>query len=371
MASDMHQPCSSARRRCIVVATALGCLVLADVLVRNAGDDLRAFYVNPYERKLGALSDRSPKPEIVLMGSSRVKYGLVPEEFERLTGRQAFNLGIPASKTLEWQKVAQRLLEGMKPSLVVLGVNASIIRADYLPVPAARDLWAFDDFAAYCWSDGWSGEIAGHYIVRNAGAAWRLYHARFELRLLMQERLGFILPKHAQEAAERRARVSKPLPPDGFEHPWLYGRRLRNLQVLLDEDGAAKVWAAETPAYSPDAAAIAHFEALLRMFRERGVPVIVAYVPNSPRTEARWKAVEPEMIDVLERVCRESRVHFVPCSQSDLPRTDADYLEELHAGLPLARQISRRIAGRVMALGLLDGPPRHLAQAGEDSAASP
>ncbi len=263
------------------------------------------------------------------------------------------------------------LLERTTPSIVVLGLNASMVRADYLPVPAARDLWALDDFAAYCWSDGWSGEVAGHFFVRNAGSVWRLYHDRFELRLLVQERLGFILPKHAQVAAERRTRVSKPLPSDGFEHPWLHGRRLRNLQVLLDEDGAAGVLVAQTPAYSPDAKAVGHFEALLRMFRARGVAVIVAYVPNSPRTEQRWQGVEPAMIDLLENVCRKNRVPFVSCSQDDLRRTDADYLDETHAGLPLAGRISRRIAGRIMALGLLEVPPRHFAQAGEDPAASP
>ncbi len=364
MTSDTLQR-SSNRRRCVVVGTALACLVLADVLVRNADHRLRAFYVNAYERKLGALDDRSPQPEIILMGSSRAKYALVPEEFERATGRRAFNLGIPASKTLEWQKVVQGLLERTTPSLVVLGVNASIVRADYLPVPAARDLWAFDDFAAYCWSDGWSPEITGHYIVRNAGSAWRLYHDRFELRLLMQERIGFVLPKHAQVAAERRARVSKPLPSDGFEHPWLYGRRLRNLQVLLDEDGQENVWAAGTPAYSPDAQAVVHFEALLTMLRARGVPVVVAYLPNSPRTEERWKDVEPAMIDILRTACRENGVAFVSCTQAELHRTNADYLEELHAGLPLARRISQRIAGRVTVLGLLEGGPRHVARAGE------
>jgi len=371
MSPDSYSRHSSTRRRCIVVATALACLVLADVLVRWAADDLRAYYVHAYNRKLATIADQSPKPEIVLMGSSRVKYGLVPSEFEKLTGLRTFNLGIAASKTLEWQKVTQRLLEKMTPSLIVLGVNASVVRADYLPVPAARDLWDFDDFAAYCWSDGWSGEIAGHYLVRNAGAGWRLYHDRFELRMMAQEQLGSILPKHAQQATERRARVSTILPPDGFEHPWLYGRRLRNLQVMLDEDGEANVWAAQVPACSPDAKAVEHFHTLLRMFQAREIPVIVAYLPNSPRTEKRWAGVEPAMIAMIEGVCRENRVPFVSCSQADLPRTDADYLEELHAGLPLAERISRRIAGRIVTLGLLDGPPRHFAHAGDDRASSP
>ncbi len=370
MTSDLHRR-SPNRRRFVVVATALACLVMADILVRNADGPLRAFYVNTYERKLAALGDRSPEPKIILMGSSRVMYGLVPDEFERLTGRRAFNLGIEDSQTLEWRKVAQELWERTRPSLVVLGVNANAVRADYLPVPAARYVWEFDDFAAYCGSDGWSGEIARHCLVRSAGSAWRLYHDRYGLRMLMQEQLGFILPKHAQQAVEQRASASRRLPSDGFERLWLWGRRRRNLQARLDEVGAANVRAVETPAYSPDAKALEHFDALLAMFRTRGIRVIVAYIPNSPLTEQRWKDVEPAMIDMLETACRQRGVPFVSCSQADLPRTNADYLDELHATLPLAKRISRRIAGQIMAFGLLDSPPRHLAQAGEDMATSP
>jgi len=370
MASDLHRR-SPNRRRLVVVATTLACLVLADILVRNADGPLRAFYVNTYERKLGALGDRSPEPKIILMGSSRVMYGLVPEEFERLTGRRAFNLGIEDSQTLEWRKVAQGLLERTRPSLVVLGVNANIMRADYLPVPAARYVWEFDDFAAYGLSDGWSGEIARHALVRSAGSGWRLYHNRYGLRMLMQEQLGFILPKHAQQAVEQRTSAARRLPPDGFERLWLCGRRRRNLQARLDEVGAANMRAFEAPAYSPDAKALEHFDALLAMFRTRGIRVMVAYVPNSPLTEQRWMDVEPAMIAMLETACRQRGVPFVSCSQADLPRTNADFLDELHARLPLAERISRRIAGRIMALGLLEGPRRHVAHAGEDLAVSP
>ncbi len=370
MASDIHQP-SSARRRCVVVATSLACLAAADLFVRSADGRLRAYYINTYERKLGALGDQSPKPEIILVGSSRVMYGLVPEEFERINGLRAFNLGVEASQTLEWQKVAQGLLERTRPSLVVLGVNANVASADYVPLRAARYLWGFEDFAAYFWSDGWSSEIARHCLVRGAGSAWRLYHDRFGLRMLMQEQLGFVLPKHAQQAVEERAFASRRMPPDGFERLWLCGRRRRNLQVKLDEVGAANVRTIAMPVYSPEPKAIEHFDALLAMLRTQGIRVIVAYVPNSPLTEQRWKDVEPAMIDMLETACRERGVSFVSCSQADLPRTDADYLDETHAALPLAERISRRIAGRIMTLGLLESQPRHVAHAGEDLAASP
>ncbi|MBN2561166.1 MAG: hypothetical protein JXQ75_09575 [Phycisphaerae bacterium] len=342
------------RRRVTVVASTLACLAAVDVLVRCGDKELRQFYIDPYERKRTTLTELSPRPEIVLMGSSRANYGFVPEEFRRVTGRRTFNLAVPGSKVIEWQCVARDCLQPLEPSLVVLGVNASALRADYSPLPAARHLFTWSDMVDYCESDGWSGEVVRHFLLRNVGPAWATFHRRYEVKMLIQEQVGIILPKYAQLASERRAWVAKPCPPDGYEHPWLYGRRLRDLQAQLDEDGEAKVWAASVPAFSPDARAIDHFGRLLAWFTQRGIPLMVAYLPNSPRTENRWAEVEPGMINILAAVCHEHGIPFISCFRDELPRTNRDFVEELHAGLPLARRISLRVAGHVQALGLLE-----------------
>ncbi len=363
------------RRRLIVVSTTLMSLLAVDVLVRLNDGELSAFYVDPYQRKLDKLQDLASKPDttpdVILIGSSRAKYGLVPEEFERLTRCKTFNLAVPASKVLEWRLLARACVERVRPKLVVLGVNASTLRADYLPVPAARHLFTDRDMIDYCLSDGWSSEVVGYYLHRRLGPVWALFHNRFEVKMLIQEQAGCILPKYAQLACEQRQRTAKQCPNDGFEHPWLYGRRLRNLQAQLDEDGEGNVWTASVPAYSPDAHAIAHFDALLGWFDEQKIPLIVTYLPNSPRTTLRWKSVEPAMIDTLASICSSHDVPFVPWSRDEVPWRNDDYIEELHAGLPLARRMSRRIAERIVALDLQNDGTRRVTQVPEDDATLP
>ena len=360
----------SHRRRVIVVTTTLSCLVAIDLAVRHHDEELAAFYINRFQRKQDVLDDLADKPKIVLMGSSRAKYALVPNEFQRVTGQRTFNLAIPASKVIEWRLLAERCFTEFKPEIVVLGINASAIRADYFPLPAAENLFRWRDFFDYCREHGWSNEVARFYLNRPSRSIWTLYHRRYALRMLIQERLAPLLPKYAQEARERRVMVAKPCPADGFEHPWLQGRRLRNLGIQLDEESEG-VLGAEIPPYAADASAIDDFEQLLIWFDRRRIRVMVAYLPNSPRTEARWQAVEPPMRDVIRAVCRRHGVPFLPCSHEDVPRTNADYFEECHVGIRLARRISRRIADSLISIGLLPGDGPMLAQAPEDDSETP
>ncbi|MFQ5411978.1 MAG: hypothetical protein ACE5EC_06760, partial [Phycisphaerae bacterium] len=90
-------------------------------------------------------------------------------------------------------------------------------------------------------------------------------------------------------------------------------------------------------------------------------PLCVAYLPNSPATEARWRNVEPAMEQVIASACRDRGIPYLSCSFQAVPRTNYDYLEELHTGLPLARRITRRIAKHIVQLGWLDNPQSRIA----------
>lgn len=340
------------QRRIIVVAVSLASLATVDLLVRLRSSRLDEYYVDHYARKTRALDARADLPEILLLGSSRAAYALVPGEFEMATGRRAFNLAIPASKVLEWRLLAERVVPGVDPPLIVLGINASEIRADYEPVSAARDLFTMGDLVNCVAFDGWSNAVVGHYLERNAGAAWALFHRRYEMLSWLQESAEFCFSKHAQLARERRLAASRPSPGDGYEHPWLSNKRTRTLEEQVRSDPAS-VFAAGVPPFDENAPAVRHFRELLGWFKQRRMRVIVAYIPNSPRTETRWRAVEGRMSDAIERICREAGVPFIDADPSELPRTNADYFEETHMGLPLARRISRRIAVQSIQLGLL------------------
>lgn len=351
---------SSARRRIIIVLTTLACLFAAEMGVRHYQSLFVVYHSHPYERKREALMQLDPPPDVILLGSSRVKYGLVPDDFAKASGCRVFNLGIAGSKTLEWQWIARECIAPIRPRLVVLGVNASIVRADYLPVPAAQSLFSLSDLAEYMMDDGWSNEVMRNFAYERTARSSSLFYYRYGIRMAIQEQLGFILPKHAQEAIERREFTGRKPPLDGFEHPWLRGQRLKTMDKILEED-ASKVFACSVPAYAPDAKAIRHFGDLLDWFQTERIPLVVAYMPNSPRTEERWRAVEPAMHDIIERECVARGVPFVDCPLSEVPRSNSNYFEELHVTLPLAHTLSRRVVERVTALGLLDARQPQLA----------
>jgi hypothetical protein len=362
---------AAARRRIVILWSAAATFALADWVVRGGDESLRAYYTNQYTRKRAVIDSLPQRPDIVLFGSSRTHYGLVPDEFARATARRVFNFGVPASKVIEWKIIARETFASWQPLLVVLGVNGSAIRADYLPVPAARDMFEWRDFIDYCRTDGWSSEVAGHYFRHNLGRAWATWHHRSEIRYWIDEHSGFFLPKYAQHARERREMVAMPCPPDGYEHPWLRGERLASLKAQIELNGEGRVTRSGVPAYAPDAQALVHFEELLAWFDAQQIPLVVAYLPNSPRTEARWASVEPQLERDIAAACARAGVPYLSCTRDEIPRSNDDYLDETHAGLYLAQSISRRIAGKIVALGLIDAERPRFADASDAEATVP
>ncbi|MBK8267968.1 MAG: hypothetical protein IPK83_06525 [Planctomycetes bacterium] len=357
MSNSIKSLSPAAKRRIAVLFFTFATLAVCDVFIRKNDSALDEFYVNHYRRKLDALHARPEPPRILLLGSSRVAYALVPQEFEQVIGAPAFNFGIPASKVLEWQILFSRYVEAMKPGLIVLGVNASEIRADYEPVSAARDLFDWDDLFACLREDGWSSTVVGHFLERNSGIAWALLHRRYETMKWLQERAESVFPKYAQIARERRLRVITPCSLDGYEHPWAANRRMKSLEAQLEIDSNA-VMVASMPQFDPQAPAVRRFGELLAHCRDTGIPLVVAYIPNSPRAEKRWMSVESDLEKTIARCCHEAGINYIGAPMTEVPRTDADYLDETHVGLALAKRLSRRIAERSMRLGLLTGNAR-------------
>lgn len=347
----------AAKRRIAVLFFTFAALAGIDLIIRTNDAALDEFYVDHYRRKLDALHARPEPPRILLLGSSRAAYALVPQEFEQIIGAPAFNFGIPASKVLEWQILLDRYVESMKPDLIVLGVNASEIRADYEPVSAARDLFEWNDFLACLREDGWSSTVVGHFLERNSGAAWALLHRRYETIQWLQERAETVFPKYAQLAREGRLRVITPCSIDGYDHPWAVNRRMKSLKAQLEIDQNA-VMMASVPKFDPHAPAVRRFGELLIRCKNTGIPLVVAYIPNSPRAEKRWMSVESDLEKTIVRCCREAGIDYISAPVEEVPRTDADYLDETHVGLTLAKRLSRRIAERSMRLGLLTGNAR-------------
>jgi hypothetical protein len=366
--SDKPNLSPAARRRIVVVTATIAALVAIDLSIRGLRPTLEQYTVREYAKKTTAFVQRDNAP-IVLMGSSRAKYALVPRVFEQVTGRSAFNLAIAGAKTAEWQSLAKQVFDLHPPALVVLGINASEVRADYLPTDAARELFTLPDILESVQIEGPSADVLSGYLHKSLGPAWALMNQRYELKMFLSEQADAILPKHSQHARELRRRVATACPVDGYEHPWQFGRQLRTLEQKMLED-VASADAASLPAFDPNAPAFTRLCDLLDDLRKIGTARLVAYLPNSPATEARWSQIEPKMVDRIAQVCQDAGAEFVDCRMTIGPRSNSDYMEELHVGYPLARRISETLARRVVAAGLIEVSTHRLAEAtgeGEES----
>jgi hypothetical protein len=341
------------RRRIVVCASGAMCIVAIELTVRHVLPALRAYDVALYQRAQDGLRS-ADRPDILLMGSSRARYALDPSAFEEVLGHSAYNVALSGSKIVEWSVLVRRLFKDYTPRAVVIGINASEVRYDYVPTEAALHVFEFDDFRESLYTDGFSLDVAGAYARRTLGPWWKTYDHRYELLSYAHEQLAAVLPKHAQLARELRERAAEPRPPKGYDHPWSRGRRLKNLLQKEMEDHLTEI-EYHVPHYRPDAFTFVRLNNLLEELHGRGIRVVVAYLPNSPRTEARWRAVEPRMRDRIAQLCQAQGVLFLHWDHAQLPRSDEDYLDETHAGWPLACEISRRIAEQIDALALLEG----------------
>lgn len=346
------------RRRVVILGAAVLTLLAVELTVRRFQGLFRAYDVALYDRAQDGFRS-ADHPDIVLLGSSRVRYGFDPTVFEQILCRKAYNVALSGSKIVEWSVLARRIFSDYAPRLVVIGINASEVRYDYVPTEAARHLFNFDDLLESIQTDGLSIDVVGAYAQRSLGPLWKTYDYRYEVLAWGQERLAAILPKQAQLARELRERAAEPRPANGYDHPWSHGRRLKTLMQKVMEDHLAVI-EENAPKHRPDAFSFIRLGNLLDGLQSRGSRIIVAYIPNSPRTEDRWRNVEPEITTCIARTCQARGIPFLHWDRDQLPRTDRDYLDETHVGWPLAREISRRVAEQIDALALLEDPARDI-----------
>ncbi len=343
------------RRRVIVVVTTLLSLVAVDRVVVILDPTLARYDTrwnhNAFYRKPAALQ-AGPMPDIVLMGSSRAALGLVPEIFEAATGLQTYNMAVAGSQTAEWQVLARGLFSERHPHLVVLGVNAGEFWADYEPLNGATFLFDFGDLVEACRREGRCRVLIGPYVARRVGDFWATFHRRHELKMCGYERLAGMLPDHARRSRAHRLRISEPTPRDGYRHPKVMGRSAGNLQDAIDSGRLGPRDREQCGRFDADATPFARFDELIGFLQGAGVDVLVAYLPNSPATEVRWRSVEPLISEHLRRMCRDRDVRFVDCREAPFTRSNREFVDEVHVGPRLARRISEYIVNTLTSSGL-------------------
>lgn len=353
----MKRVASHAWRRAIVLSTVTLCLLAVEWAVGWSQETL-----NQYDGRFepGGFARRQSEIEtlegcdIILLGSSRVMYALVPEEFRNVTHHAAYNLGLSGGRTADWQIFARRLSDHHRPELIILGVNAEAFFQDYIPERTAFLLFDFDDLLESFRREGFSRKVISRYAQSRFTRLWTLYGRRAEIKHHLQEQTAWLFPKYAQLSREQRRRSSFLSPHDGYENLYIaLGHETQTLQEAIDGGTPIHFPLEDIPQFVPDASPYGRFGDVLAFFNDRHISVIVAYLPNSPRAEARWKAEEPSIIHHIAGLCQTHDVPFINCRSEQIRRTNGDYLDEIHVDLPLARRISRHIARRIVAMNLL------------------
>lgn len=342
-------------RRITILLSVVATLLLVESLVRRHEATLLAYHRDGLSSKFDRLAEYEPEPQVLLLGSSRAHFGLVPDVFQRTTGYSTFNLGISASTLPEWRLIARRALHDIEPRLVVVGINARMLRADGVPLMAARQLFELSDLIEHSFRYEWSNELIDDYLRAQVVSQLRTWRYTNQLRMWIHEcALAEAFPKYAQLARERRALVELPLPSDGFDHPRRIGQSRRTLPELIEAVGADYLRPPPVPKFSPQDEVLRVFDDLLVELRESGATVLVCYLPNSPRTEAVWHEHEPLIIEIIATIAANNGVTFLDASVEGLPRSDADFIDDTHVDLDLAERISLRVAENAIRLGLLD-----------------
>ncbi|HZM00087.1 MAG TPA: hypothetical protein VFD43_07545 [Planctomycetota bacterium] len=129
----------------------------------------------------------SPAPDVLFLGSSRVRDAVVPSLvaslLEQAWGRpaRAYNLGLPNATLEEYRAIVGSHLPDPAPRYVVLGLSGTeLVNPDTFQY-ASRFLWHWSDFSSWLADVSWEGfrvEHVENYIELELARRWYLFGQR-------------------------------------------------------------------------------------------------------------------------------------------------------------------------------------------------
>jgi len=305
--------------------TLVGLLVALALLVRVT-DPLAAFgtgLVPPIvsadrDYKAALYRARTPRPEVVLLGSSRIK-ALRPACVSALTGRPAFNFGVNAGVAEDFVAIFRfmRSRPGFKVREILLGAEPEAFTGDPSFGRALAQSRALGPFVPevgsdpeLLWSDLWSQASA-------LAAVRSVWHYGFDRQKLPQEELA----------------------PDGFQTRPLWDDEIRNGRfpqhsAVLASSHAVRSRYLGGNHLSPGR--LAQLHELLEEARAAGVQVR-AFVPPVHPALSRDAAgtalpgLTAELVGYLRSAEREGLIHYVETrSLSDFHGDSTLYYDAIH-----------------------------------------
>lgn len=286
-------------------ATFVGLLGILAALVRIT-DPLATFgtgLVPPMvsadrDYKANLFRARRPSPEVVLLGSSRIKM-LRPECVTALTGRPAFNFGVNAGVAEDYLAIFRfmRAQPGFRVGEILLGAEPEAFVGDPRIGRSLAQSRALAPFVSHVpsdpdqmWSDHWSQASA-------AAALRSLWHHAFDRNVLPQEALG-------QDGLQVRP----------FWDHQIQNGRFPQQSVILTSSRAIRSRYLGTARLSPGR--LAQLDQLLKEALAAGVRVTAFVPPVHPALirDAAGTSLKPltdDLVRVLRSAKRRGLLHYV------------------------------------------------------------
>jgi hypothetical protein len=352
-----------ARRLAVRLLIVLALLVISDLLVRALLPPEDLLEWTPPEEAAYTLKvsrfEEGPAPDILFLGSSRVRDGVVPEVFSsdlvQRWGRPArtYNLGLNNAKAEEYLSVVRSHLPDPPPPRVVLGITGSeVVQVDGFQF-ASRYLWTLRDAADWwqrCPSESRDMAQLENLAESELGRLWYVFGHRDALREALTDALRGSFGWFALDESERQHRDAAArklrehvLAEDGYLPP--EAPQLESLAVRLQRDpGAVHVPPRELNAAPVQMAAppFTELRALAALLAERNCRLAVVETPVSPWLQELNPVLHGDVFrQRMSELADELGIVWVPMPERTTHLTNSCYTDASHLSVAGARRYTR------------------------------
>lgn len=379
-AEDVDDQGPSVARRLLPRALlCLALLVVTDVVLRRTVppeslvawmDPEPATYIVKVERFAN-----SPAPDLLVLGSSRVRDGVVPSVLEETFAARGghdvdvYAMGLVNAKLAEWRAYLRSHLPDPPPERVVIGVTGSELVRVHGFQYAARFLWRPSDLVDYLGRTSYDDLKVEHvesFLASMLGDVWYLFDFRGPLRecatAWVLGRLG--LDEYAPRSTERQREQSRwitdfVMADDGHAPPLEASPRTLAQKIARDEDAVRRTIPGRELVRDAEMRD-GGFEVLVELVEDlhaRGCRVALVEMPTSPYLQELNPVLHG---DVFRRrvglLCAELGATWVPLPPKHTHLTNDMYVDVNHLADTGARRYSRALAQGLLAAGFLDDP---------------
>jgi hypothetical protein len=311
-----------------------------------------------------------PAPDVLVLGSSRIRDALIPDIFvRRLSGQwgrtaPVYNLGLGGAHSEEYYTLVSSYLPDPPPPYVVIGFSGTEVACVHIFTFASRFLWHLENFLSYLGRTSHSNFQVKHceyYIESLLCRIWYLFEQRDALSRLAGDSLASALGlKNKRESLrkeeEKQRRLAAHILADDGYLPFLPERM--NLQEALRTNPGSvqpRSWdLVRNPALLDEASAEL-LGLILERLRNRGSRVALVESPPSPYLQRRNPVLHGTGFRKwMHGVAADLDVLFIPAPPADTRLYNSLYRDPNHMTEEGAKRYTRYIFSKLRDAGFFE-----------------